>query len=165
MSKDTPQRIATAALALLAGLTLTGSTSFTANPEKHWLGLEMMERRNAATFRRWENVPNHAWLHYKKFVKEDYAPDGHRFISYTFHVAGAARSVSWFDFQIISVKGKDTLSVVREERWKNHEPYYFTRPVYDIEKQIIRVQFSPRDHFTFAVRFDDVNFVADEGNE
>jgi len=55
--------------------------------------------------------------------------------------------------------------VVREGGWKNHEPYYFTRPVYDTEKQIIRVQFSPRDHFTFAVRFDDVAFVADEADE
>jgi hypothetical protein len=165
MNRSTPQRVAVAALALLAGLTLTGSTAFTAGSEKYRLGLEIMERRNAATFRRWETVPHYAWLHYKKFFRLDYDPDGHRSIGYTFHVSGEDRSVSSFDLHILSMKGKDTLSVVREGGWESHEPYYFTRPVYDVEKQIIRVQFSPRDHFTFAVRFDDVNFVADEADE
>ena len=74
-----------------------------------------MERRNAATFRRWENIPNYAWLHYKKFFRLDYEPDGHRYIGYTFHVPGEARSISSFDLRIISMKGKDTLSVYPSE--------------------------------------------------
>lgn len=166
MPPNTTTRVA-AALALLAGLSLMGMTVPTNAGKGHQLGLEIMERRNAATFRRWENVPNYAWLHYKKFFKEDYHPDGHRYIGYKFNLYDRAEEKHFFSFdlRIISMKGKDTLSVVREAGWQTEETYYFTRPVYDIEKQIIRVEYSPRDHFTFVVRFDDIAFVADEADE
>lgn len=148
---------------LISLIVLCLFSSFGRKTESMQLSLSLMERRDAASYKSWDNIRNYSWLHYKKFIKEEYEPDGHRNILYRFNVPNWPEGYSrYWQLEIISMKGRDTLHVTKENRMYYPIGFVFDKKMYNIEKQIVHLTLNRRTKFSFMIFFDIENFVGEE---
>lgn len=125
------------------------------------LNFSLMERRDAASFKGWKNVKSGSEFHYKKFIRYDSLSDPNRYILYGFRFPNS-KSSQRYTMEIISLKGKDTLSVAKGNlRTDDVSPYVFQESMYGIDKQIITLNIGRASKITFTVFFDIENFVGE----
>ncbi|MDJ1499643.1 hypothetical protein [Xanthocytophaga agilis] len=125
------------------------------------LNFSLMERRDAASFKSWKNVKSGSELHYKKFIRDDSLADPHRHILYEFRFPNL-KSSQRYNMEIVSLKGKDTVSVTKGNlKTDDVSPYVFQESMYGIEKQIITLNVGRSSKITFTVFFDIENFVGE----
>jgi hypothetical protein len=117
------------------------------------LFFSIMERRNAATYLFDDNVENNEQIHWLKFNKEEYEPDGHRYILYEFRASNVLEG-SHYEFKMISTKGDKILFTSEEKgRYLSGIDYSFEQPMYEIEKQKIVLKIIPPNRKEPAMEF------------
>jgi hypothetical protein len=134
------------------------------------LTFNLMERRNAASSITLEDIKPNQQIHWLKFNKQDYEPDGHRYILYRFDISASIPAGSTYEFEMLSLKGNKILFTSNQKgHYSSNVNFIFEEPMYEIEKQQISLKiFSPHTQepfveFNFSVILDNTNIVGYDG--
>jgi hypothetical protein len=130
------------------------------------LTFNLMERRNASTSITLEDIKPNQQIHWIKFNKQAYEPDGHRYILYRFYISASIPPGSTYEFEMLSMKGNNILFTSNQKgNYFSDVRFMFEEPMYEIEKQRILLKiFSPHTkepfvEFNFSVILDNTNIV------